>query len=74
MALSPATPLQSLGAEVLVVQVLGHLLQVLHVGAVEEEGGGGGQRVSQSAAENGTGLIGVKRALIVGLPLAMSFS
>ena len=72
MALSPATPLQSLGAEVLVVQVLGHLLQVLHVGAVEE--GGEGQRVSQSAAENGTGLIGVKRALIVGLPLAMSFS
>lgn len=29
----PATPLQAVGAEVLVVEVLGHFLEVLHVGS-----------------------------------------
>ena len=34
----PAAPFEALRAEVLVVQVLGHLLQVLHVGAGDGEG------------------------------------
>lgn len=29
----PATPLEAVRAEVLVVQVLGHFLQILHVGS-----------------------------------------
>lgn len=31
----PAAPFEALRAEVLVVQVLGHLLQILHVGAAD---------------------------------------
>lgn len=34
----PAAPFEALGAEVLVVQVLGHLLQILHVGAGQTTG------------------------------------
>lgn len=31
----PAAPFEALRSEVLVVQVLGHLLQILHVGAAD---------------------------------------
>lgn len=33
----PATPLEAVRAEVLIVQVLGHFLQVLHVGSVGKQ-------------------------------------
>lgn len=38
----PATPLQAVGAEVLVVEVLSHFLEVLHVGSDERRAGSHG--------------------------------
>lgn len=51
MGQQPAASFEPLGTEVFIVKVLGHLLEILHVGAEREKGTEGRLRVGAARRE-----------------------